>query len=396
MSDRRSAADLGASAEAQLSTFPFPERDWESDARAIEARLADSGKTEDSLLAAPFPAEADEPSAPSATTTPLTHSGVRTQSLAEMARRSVEKKQQSDRDIARASLAIAQQRPSAEALRAAREAVNTLPAPSAPPPPPSVTSAVVASARAPMAPPSARAAAPGPWPKLALGVPLLALAAAALLWMRKPSEPTPLVSTALSTAAPEAKPATVAAASPLPADPAPPGSPRGVDPSTLPGEVPAKPNETVRAKSAAAAPAAVVSTAHAEKVVLQDDDPAPTPATATATAPEKPTEKALPPDPGLRPADSTGGEIPVKPSTGAVQAALGSVMSGARHCVAGDDGPSSAVIVFGSDGHVQNVSVSGPAAGKASGACIQAQLGKARVQPFAASTFSVNATIRPD
>jgi hypothetical protein len=71
-------------------------------------------------------------------------------------------------------------------------------------------------------------------------------------------------------------------------------------------------------------------------------------------------------------------------------------MSGARHCVAGDDAPSSAVVVFGSDGHVQSVNVSGPAAGKPSGACIQSQLSRARVQPFAQSTFSINATVRPD
>lgn len=86
----------------------------------------------------------------------------------------------------------------------------------------------------------------------------------------------------------------------------------------------------------------------------------------------------------------------MKPSSGAVQAALGAVMSGARHCVAGDDAPSSAVVRFGSDGRVQGVVVSGPAAGKASGACIEAQLTRARVQPFAASNFSVNATLRPD
>ncbi|HEX3853495.1 MAG TPA: hypothetical protein VHW01_21165, partial [Polyangiaceae bacterium] len=72
------------------------------------------------------------------------------------------------------------------------------------------------------------------------------------------------------------------------------------------------------------------------------------------------------------------------------------VMSGARHCVAGEDAASSAVVVFSSDGHVQSVSVSGPAAGQPSGACIQAQLSRARVQPFAAASFSVSATVRPD
>jgi hypothetical protein len=53
-------------------------------------------------------------------------------------------------------------------------------------------------------------------------------------------------------------------------------------------------------------------------------------------------------------------------------------------------------VVFASDGHVQSVSVHGPAAGKPSGACIEGQLSRARVQPFAAASFSINATVRPD
>jgi len=96
MSERRSSADLGPNLEAALSGFPFAERDWEKDATAVEAKLSQSqlGGTDSALLAAPLPSEPGEPSAaPSATATPLTHSGVRTQSLAEMARRSVENKQ---------------------------------------------------------------------------------------------------------------------------------------------------------------------------------------------------------------------------------------------------------------------------------------------------------------
>ena len=111
MNDRRSSSDLGSSAEATLGAFPFPDRDWESDARAIEARLTDGvrGSTDAQLLAAPLPSETDEPSSLSATATPLTNSGVRTQSLAELARRSVEKKQANERQMARESLALAAQ-----------------------------------------------------------------------------------------------------------------------------------------------------------------------------------------------------------------------------------------------------------------------------------------------
>ena len=157
--------------------------------------------------------------------------------------------------------------------------------------------------------------------------------------------------------------------------------PRGVDPNSLPGEA------TAAAESTPAKIAAAPGKAGASKVVLKDDRTAATPAGVA---------QSLPPDPALRPADSRGGDLPAKPSTGAVQAALGSVMNGARHCVAGDDRPSSAVVVFGSDGRVQHVTVSGAAAGKSSASCIEAQLSRARVQPFAAANFSVSATVRPE
>ena len=408
MNDRRSSADLGSSAEAALRAFSFPERDWESDARAVEARLGESlrGSTADALLAAPLPSEPGEEGAASATATPLANSGVRTQSLADLARRSVEKKQAGEREMARASLAIAaQQRPSSEEVRALREAMGSAPG-AAPPAPPSVTSSVVVSAvvtspRPTLAAASASNGAPSPWPKIAVGIPVLALAAAALLWLRQPSAPAPLVTNALPPATTEVKPVAAAKAGSSPEGAANTAAvSMGVDPSTLPGEAAPKPTEATPRKVAtgAAAPAAGSAKAGSEKIVLDDEQPAAVAAapTPTPTPTEKPVEKALPPDPALRPADSSGGELPVKPSTGAVQAALGSVMSGARHCVAGDDAPSSAVVVFGSDGHVQNVSVSGPAAGKSSAACIQAQLGRARVQPFAAASFSVNATVRPD
>src|SRR5450432_3668044 len=107
MSERRSSVDLGPDAEALLGAFPIPERDWESGARAIEARLSKGGAIDELLLAAPLPAEPGEPHGISATATPLANSGVRTQSLAELARRSVEKKRAQERELARANLAIA-------------------------------------------------------------------------------------------------------------------------------------------------------------------------------------------------------------------------------------------------------------------------------------------------
>lgn len=366
MTDRRSSADLGSSAEATLSAFPFPERDWESDARAIEARLlgATLGSTDEALLAAPLPYEADEPSTLSATTTPLTNSGVRTQSLAELARRSVEKKQESRRAMAKESLAIAaQQRP--------------IPAPLAAPVA-SIAAASALPARAPVA-------SPGSFPKLSLALPVLALAAAALFWFKQPA-PAPLSTAApLPSAIAPSAPSVIANHHAAPAQDLP---PRGVDPDTLPGEAP-RPSEATASKPSPASAVAMVQTpARPTKSKPTRADPS----TSSADV----DQKTLPPDPGMRPADSSGGQMPTKPSSGAVQAALGSVLSGARHCVAGDDAPSSAVVLFGSDGRVQRVTVSGAAAGKSSASCIEAQLSRARVQPFAAPNFSVNATVRPE
>jgi hypothetical protein len=374
VNDRRSSSDLGSSAEATLGAFPFPERDWENDARSVEARLTDSlrGSTEALLLAAPLPSESDEPSSLSASTTPLTNSGVRTQSLAELARRSVEKKQAHERQMARESLALAaqqRQRPlPSEALPKAAS-VKDAPAIAVP----KASASLDASKRV---------------PKVALALPALALAAAAAFWFKQPG-PAALPSNAVVPVAPSAiSAAPLAIHHPTASEDA----PRGIDPNSLPGEA-APPPDSASAKlvptsgSAGLASAAPASaSAFASKLALKGNRAASEPA----------VDQSMPPDPSLRPADSRGGELAAKPTTGAVQAALGSVMSGARHCVAGDDAPSSAVVVFGSDGRVQRVTVSGPAAGKSSATCIEAQLSRARVQPFAAANFSVSATVRPE
>ena len=378
MNDRRSSSDLGSSAEATLAAFPFPERDWERDARAIEARVTSSlrGSTDASLLAAPLPSEADEPSTASATATPLTNSGVRTQSLAELARRSVEKKQATERQMARESLALAAQQraksPSSDAL-SVPTSVNGGDAKNI------IASGVVPSGSAQARPATAPAK---PFPKIALAFPALALAAAAVLWFRHPESAAPASAelTPTNTATPSAlapRAPSLAQNPPTSAEEA----PHGIDPSTLPAQDAPAPDSAGSKVAAASAP----SKAAANK-----------PGSTTARAAAEASDPGLPPDPALRPADSRSGGLPAKPTTGAVQAALGSVMSGARHCVAGDDAPSRAVVVFGSDGRVQQVTVSGSAAGKSSASCIEAQLSRARVQPFGASSFSVNATVRPE
>ncbi|HWZ91017.1 MAG TPA: hypothetical protein VNW92_19285, partial [Polyangiaceae bacterium] len=350
MTERRSAADLGSAAEAALGAFPFPEQDWEQSARAVESKLSGlvRGSTDASLLAPPLPAQPGEPGEPNApaTTTPLTNSGVRPQSLADIARRSVEQKQSAERELLRASLALAaQSRANGDEVAAVREAVRAVPAP-----PPSANAnpardakAAPVSSASVQVTPSAQSA----WPKLGLAAAGLALAAALLFWFRTPA-PAPLVTATLETAAPGAAQGQ-APLSPTPAAGADragvaAAAPAAIDPSTLSREGAGKPAEIAHAKSAASGPAVALPAASAaaafpspEKVVLEDDQP-------SAAAPAAPAaEKALPPDPALRPAESTGGAMPVKPSTGAVQAALGAVMSGARHCVAGDEAASSAV-----------------------------------------------------
>jgi hypothetical protein len=88
------------------------------------------------------------------------------------------------------------------------------------------------------------------------------------------------------------------------------------------------------------------------------------------------------------------GSVPQKPSQGAVTGALGAVLPQARACLGPDDPVSRASIVFSSNGVVQSVSVSGPAAGKPSETCIKDALTKAKVQAFAEPTYTANITIR--
>jgi hypothetical protein len=126
----------------------------------------------------------------------------------------------------------------------------------------------------------------------------------------------------------------------------------------------------------------------AEQIVLDEDPKA---APKTVPAPSTPN----PGDAKLRPAELSSSTMTDRPSAGAAQAAVGAVLGTARACVAGHPQPSSAELVFGSDGQVQSVSVGGPAAGTPAAACIESALKKARVQPFAASSFSLGVTVRP-
>ena len=92
--------------------------------------------------------------------------------------------------------------------------------------------------------------------------------------------------------------------------------------------------------------------------------------------------------------ESASGSVPLRPSLGAINGAIGTAMPGARACVDVDAPVSRASITFNSDGAVGSVSISGWAAGKPAEGCIRAALSKAHVAPFAQPTYTVPATIR--
>lgn len=100
-------------------------------------------------------------------------------------------------------------------------------------------------------------------------------------------------------------------------------------------------------------------------------------------------------EPALRPAARSTSGLPPEPSVGAATGAIGVVLPGARACVAGQFEPSRANVVFGSDGRVIRVEVSGPAAGTPAEACIARVLKAARVGAFSSESFSVRTTVRP-
>lgn len=107
----------------------------------------------------------------------------------------------------------------------------------------------------------------------------------------------------------------------------------------------------------------------------------------------KPDQPAPTPEPAAgRP---TSQNIPEQPSQGAVAAAFGPVMGGAKACVAGADDVSRASVTFSSSGAVTSVSVSGWAAAHGKSGCVQAALKAAKVGPFSKPSFTVGVPIRP-
>jgi hypothetical protein len=123
---------------------------------------------------------------------------------------------------------------------------------------------------------------------------------------------------------------------------------------------------------------------------------APAPATPAAPAADPAPAAAAPaavPVPAAAPV--AAGNVPQHPSQGAVTSALSGALPGARACLGPDDDVSRVRVVFGSDGAVQSLTVTGFAAGKPQEACIKGALGKAHVPPFAEATYGANVNVRP-
>jgi len=208
---------------------------------------------------------------------------------------------------------------------------------------------------------------------------------------------------AAPTAAPVAKTDDKVAQADTPSTP----STDAIDPSQLPGPNAAAPKTTLAAKGAPVVAPKAAASAEPKKVedktegpqMSAKDLPQTTPGASgglndamrqaagpSTTTSDNGSDKKGP--------DFAPGSVPQKPSQGALTGALGAVLPGARACLGPDDPVSRATVVFSSNGSVQSVAVSGGAAGKPSEGCIKSALGKAKLQPFAESTYTTTVTVR--
>lgn len=420
---------LPKAAEALLEDWPAPERDeqfWDDNAKQVMVKAETADPTSAALFDAPLPAEEGEPGTaaepeadvaeeaesvepigdeasevepdedqelptmprasdppPRASTPPPAREGL---SLAEMARLSLEeeKKQPDSKDIARESLSLASRsRASVPDLADAIRASKPPPAPPSAAPESGPVSAEAKPAESASKPKSRMG------PVLAIAGAAVGIAAAALILIRtqRGAEPSPLVQ------APAAE--EQAAAKSKADEPADLPVAKRKDDGTLSFDdlategaqenTPSSPGAAVGKVAGSAAKKTDEPNSKAEDEKSEDGPPK-----EQIVLAEEDEEGAK-----LEPA-AENNDAPLEPGKGAVQAAIGSVLGGARACVAGHDAPSRATVTFGSSGKVSSVAVSGPAAGTPAEGCIRAALSQARVQPFQKPSYTAGLTIRPN
>jgi hypothetical protein len=226
-----------------------------------------------------------------------------------------------------------------------------------------VVGASVATAPATTAPSTSSGQVPAKLTAAASGVPASATAAPSAI---------PVTSLAMADT-PRAQP-------PLSGGPAV-GAGKGGAPALAPSPlIPADPKPVTPASTPASKPAAASNDLNS--LMAQAVGATPT-ATPTPAAANNDTSQAA-------------GSVPLKPSLGAIQGALGAALPGARGCLGADDAVSRATVTFKSDGSVQSVAVKGGAAGTPAEGCIRSALMKAHVPPFAEASFASPVTIRPN
>lgn len=389
---------LQAGAEELLTAFPAGEPDFEAQAKAIEARVLGTATDAEPAELLKAPELAAEPGEPALASSVRSAEAPKS-NFAEMARRSLQKKEDDGVALAKELLAATAQsrRPSAEMVervRAAGKSVAAAPTPAIAADDPGRSSGVVS--RAEPAGPAPAPAAKGRGALVGFVTGALALAACLALYV-KTGQPESSTSAALAAEKAAAAPREPHAAKEAPGTAAPAVDVQQngvVNPESMAqvaAAAPAAPVAKATSKAGAAegtavpAGAASVAAATPPAVVLEED-----PEQVKVASPSEPPPQAEPAAEALKPAEGTSGGVPLTPSAGAVSTALGSVRGNAQACLAGQTDPVSAVVTFASDGHVLRVTAAGP-----SGACIQAALSKARIQPFARDSYSAPLTVRP-
>lgn len=421
----RSFPRLPDDAEALLYEWPAPDRSalaWEGFSSDTLARIdrspasvppsAPPSTPTEALFAAPLPAESGEGS--------LEPEPVEdAPNLAEAARAVLAASESmSPKELARQGLmAAARRRPAAETATTTETAASPQretparavdsPRPAPPPrtgatPPRPPRERRVATDDAPVREATARSEMPPATPGRPIGAAALgaavALAASAALYFATRHDAAPS-----TIAFPTSEPVHAAAAEARPSAPSI-AAPAATD-SALATLAPSANTETAAVASATPSATTTVPTLAlatrtdsppkskkasptAGKVVLPETDE---PATDDSKAMESPATKV----PSAVPKAPADEPTPNRPSVGLVQAAVGSVMMGARSCLAGQDSGSAATVTFGSDGRVRSVSISGPAAATPAEGCLKSALSGARVPPFTDPSYTLSLTVRP-